>query len=97
MDHLTAGLEPPAPLDPQLPEPLRVDQPPRTWLVDVLAPEDLEDVKGLLDAMGRTQRAAPQQEARERFGPVAPSEVNRAVAELVIRYFFGPDRLARYL
>lgn len=91
-------VEIPQPALPSLPEPLAAEErgQERPWLADRLEPEDLELARGLLDSLTRREREGLERKARERFGELAPEELEKALVDLVVRRSFGPARLARY-
>ncbi len=86
----------------RIPEPLKDDlrrletRRPEVWLVDRLDEEDRAAAQALLEGLTPGRRRELEAEARERFGELDPEEIEKAVAELVIRRGFGPARLWKY-
>lgn len=66
------------------------------WLVDRLDPEDLDTAWALVHALTPVARRALEAEAEALYGPLSPQDLEKAVADILVRRNFGPARLARY-
>ncbi len=84
----------PAPHLPDLPPGLREERAPRAWIVDRLEADDLELARGLLNSLGPAEREAIERQAAEELKDEDPE---KAVLEIVVRRYFGPGRLQKYL
>jgi len=76
--------------------------PKRQRLQELLEPEDRALLEAILEGLSREERAELYQEAAACLAeetPAAqgdPKEIEAMVAEVVLRRFFGPERLAKY-